>query len=120
MQHIDFELEPPHEHVELNQLLKLVGVCDSGGAGKAIVASGAVTGGRRAGAAQDLQDPPRPAGAPGRLWRSVVLAMPLRRRGRAVSQAAWRDGDPVPDAAAARSMKWFSSTPRISRALRSV
>ncbi|WP_394001006.1 RNA-binding S4 domain-containing protein [Luteimonas sp. WGS1318] len=30
------------EHVELNQLLKLVGLCDSGGAGKALVASGAV------------------------------------------------------------------------------
>jgi ribosome-associated protein len=30
------------EFVELNQLLKLVGVCDSGGAGKALVASGAV------------------------------------------------------------------------------
>jgi ribosome-associated protein len=29
--------------VELNQLLKLVGICDSGGAGKAIVAAGAVT-----------------------------------------------------------------------------
>ena len=42
MQKIDFELEPPHDYVELNQLLKLVGVCDSGGAGKAIVASGAV------------------------------------------------------------------------------
>ena len=25
-------------HIELNQLLKLVGVCDSGGAGKALVA----------------------------------------------------------------------------------
>ena len=42
MEHIDFALDPPHEHVELNQLLKLVGLCDSGGAGKAIVASGAV------------------------------------------------------------------------------
>ena len=31
------------DHVELNQLLKLVGVCDSGGAGKALVASGAVS-----------------------------------------------------------------------------
>jgi ribosome-associated protein len=31
------------EYVELNQLLKLVGVCDSGGAGKALVASGTVT-----------------------------------------------------------------------------
>ncbi|MCF7221215.1 RNA-binding S4 domain-containing protein [Marilutibacter chinensis] len=35
-----FELD--REHVELNQLLKLAGLCDSGGAGKAIVASGAV------------------------------------------------------------------------------
>ena len=42
MEHIDFDLEPPHEHVELNQLLKLVGLVDSGGAGKALVASGAV------------------------------------------------------------------------------
>ncbi|RDY66995.1 RNA-binding S4 domain-containing protein [Lysobacter soli] len=42
MQHIDFELDRDHDHVELNQLLKLVGLCDSGGAGKAIVASGAV------------------------------------------------------------------------------
>ena len=39
-QTIDFALD--REHVELNQLLKLVGVCDSGGAGKALVASGAV------------------------------------------------------------------------------
>jgi ribosome-associated protein len=30
------------EYVELNQLLKLVGVCDSGGAGKALVAEGKV------------------------------------------------------------------------------
>ena len=37
---IDFELD--REFVELNQLLKLVGLCDSGGAGKALVASGAV------------------------------------------------------------------------------
>jgi ribosome-associated protein len=40
MQSIDFQLEG--DHVELNQLLKLVGLCDSGGAGKALVASGAV------------------------------------------------------------------------------
>ncbi len=40
MQTIEFKLE--REHVELNQLLKLVGLCDSGGAGKAIVASGEV------------------------------------------------------------------------------
>lgn len=37
---IDFPLE--REHVELHQLLKLVGLCDSGGAGKQMVASGAV------------------------------------------------------------------------------
>ena len=40
MQSIDFELD--RDHVELNQLLKLAGLCDSGGAGKALVASGAV------------------------------------------------------------------------------
>ncbi|KGM56986.1 RNA-binding protein [Lysobacter arseniciresistens ZS79] len=40
MQTIDFELD--RDHVELNQLLKLVGVCDSGGAGKALVAAGEV------------------------------------------------------------------------------
>lgn len=37
---IDFELEG--DHVELNQLLKLVGLVDSGGAGKVLVASGEV------------------------------------------------------------------------------
>jgi ribosome-associated protein len=37
---LEFELD--RDHVELNQLLKLAGVCDSGGAGKALVASGAV------------------------------------------------------------------------------
>jgi ribosome-associated protein len=42
MQTIEFELDPARDHVELNQLLKLVGLCDSGGAGKALVASGAV------------------------------------------------------------------------------
>lgn len=31
------------EFVELNQLLKLVGIVDSGGAGKVLVASGAVS-----------------------------------------------------------------------------
>ncbi len=35
-----FQLD--RDHVELNQLLKLEGLCDSGGAGKALVASGAV------------------------------------------------------------------------------
>lgn len=43
MQTVQFELEPDRDHVELNQLLKLAGLCDSGGAGKAIVASGAVS-----------------------------------------------------------------------------
>ncbi len=38
---LPFDLD--RDHVELNQLLKLVGVCDSGGAGKALVASGAVS-----------------------------------------------------------------------------
>ena len=42
MQSLDFELDDRHEYVELNQLLKLTGLCDSGGAGKALVASGAV------------------------------------------------------------------------------
>ena len=37
---LEFELE--REFVELNQLLKLAGLCDSGGAGKQLVASGAV------------------------------------------------------------------------------
>lgn len=37
---LDFELEG--DYVELNQLLKLAGLCDSGGAGKALVAEGEV------------------------------------------------------------------------------
>ncbi|HBK47571.1 MAG TPA: RNA-binding protein [Xanthomonadaceae bacterium] len=41
MQILEFELD--RDHVELNQLLKLAGIADSGGQGKAIVASGAVT-----------------------------------------------------------------------------
>jgi ribosome-associated protein len=41
MQQLIFHLNG--EYVELNQLLKLVGICDSGGAGKAIVASGEVS-----------------------------------------------------------------------------
>jgi len=40
MQQLRFELD--RDHVELNQLLKLAGLCDSGGAGKALVAGGAV------------------------------------------------------------------------------
>ncbi len=41
MKIIEFTLE--HDYVELNQLLKLVGLCGSGGMGKAIVASGIVS-----------------------------------------------------------------------------
>jgi ribosome-associated protein len=41
MQQLEFHLRG--EFVELNQLLKLVGVCDSGGAGKALVAEGVVS-----------------------------------------------------------------------------
>ena len=37
---ISFALD--REFIELNQLLKLTGVCDSGGAGKQLVASGNV------------------------------------------------------------------------------
>ncbi|CAN5267885.1 RNA-binding S4 domain-containing protein [soil metagenome] len=40
MQELEFTLNA--DYVELNQLLKLVGVCDSGGAGKMLVASGEV------------------------------------------------------------------------------
>ncbi len=43
MPQINFELDPGREHVELHHLLKLTGLCDSGGMGKTIVASGAVT-----------------------------------------------------------------------------
>ena len=38
MHELEFELD--RDHVELNQLLKLVGLCDSGGAGKAILRQG--------------------------------------------------------------------------------
>jgi ribosome-associated protein len=41
MQQLEFSLNG--DHVELNQLLKLVGICDSGGAGKMLVASGKVS-----------------------------------------------------------------------------
>jgi ribosome-associated protein len=40
MRHEAFKLIS--EFIELNQLLKLVGICSSGGAGKALVASGEV------------------------------------------------------------------------------
>ena len=42
MTQLEFDLDRDRDHVELNQLLKLSGVCDSGGAGKALVASGRV------------------------------------------------------------------------------
>ncbi len=41
MQQIEFCLN--REYVQLNQLLKLTGLCDSGGAGKALVAGGGVS-----------------------------------------------------------------------------
>jgi ribosome-associated protein len=41
MQTLTFELTS--EFIEVNQLLKLSGLCDSGGAGKNLVASGAVS-----------------------------------------------------------------------------
>jgi ribosome-associated protein len=41
MQHIEFRLN--REFVQLNQLLKLTGLCDSGGAGKALVAGGGIS-----------------------------------------------------------------------------
>ncbi len=41
MQHLELQLEG--DYVELNLLLKLVGVCDSGGAGKRLVADGLVS-----------------------------------------------------------------------------
>jgi ribosome-associated protein len=40
MQALEFQLD--RDFVELNQLLKLAGACDSGGVGKVLVASGAV------------------------------------------------------------------------------
>jgi len=39
----DIEFELVGEYVELNQLLKLTGVCQSGGAGKLRVAAGEIT-----------------------------------------------------------------------------
>ncbi|CDG84740.1 RNA-binding S4 domain-containing protein [Janthinobacterium agaricidamnosum] len=41
MQKVSFDLTS--DYVELNQLLKLSGLCDSGGAGKVLVASGVVS-----------------------------------------------------------------------------
>jgi ribosome-associated protein len=41
IQQLEFELNDAY--VELNQLLKLVGLCDSGGSGKMLVAAGNVS-----------------------------------------------------------------------------
>lgn len=41
MQETEFQLNG--EYVELNQLLKMSGLCDSGGQGKALVAEGVVS-----------------------------------------------------------------------------
>ena len=41
MRSVEFRLKG--EFIELNQLLKLTGLCDSGGAGKVMVAQGAVS-----------------------------------------------------------------------------
>jgi ribosome-associated protein len=41
MSTLEFTLEG--DYIEVNQLLKLAGVCDSGGAGKTLVAEGQVT-----------------------------------------------------------------------------
>ncbi|MBK5103612.1 MAG: RNA-binding S4 domain-containing protein [Burkholderiales bacterium] len=41
MQEIEFGLQ--REFIQLNQLLKLTGLCDSGGAGKALVAGGGIS-----------------------------------------------------------------------------
>ncbi|MDQ6620561.1 MAG: RNA-binding S4 domain-containing protein [Pseudomonadota bacterium] len=40
MQQLEFQLVDAY--IELHQLLKLTGICDSGGAGKALVAAGVV------------------------------------------------------------------------------
>jgi ribosome-associated protein len=43
MREIEFQLDPGRDFVELNQLLKLCGLAGSGGEGKHLVASGAVS-----------------------------------------------------------------------------
>ncbi|ANN67107.1 RNA-binding S4 domain-containing protein [Bordetella bronchialis] len=40
---IEFQLAPGALYIEVNHLLKAAGVCDSGGAGKAMVADGRVS-----------------------------------------------------------------------------
>jgi ribosome-associated protein len=43
METISFELDPGRDHVELHHLLKLVGLSDSGGGAKQLVATGQVS-----------------------------------------------------------------------------
>jgi ribosome-associated protein len=43
MQTIEFDLAPGAPYIEVNHLLKAAGVCDSGGAGKTLVAEGMVS-----------------------------------------------------------------------------
>jgi ribosome-associated protein len=42
MQTIEFELAPGAPYIEVHQLLKVTGLCSSGGEGKAMVADGMV------------------------------------------------------------------------------
>ncbi|ALM84608.1 RNA-binding S4 domain-containing protein [Bordetella sp. N] len=42
MQNIEFDLAPGAPYIEVNQLLKVTGISDSGGAAKAMVADGMV------------------------------------------------------------------------------
>ena len=42
MRTIEFDLAPGAPYIEVNQLLKVTGISDSGGAGKAMVADGMV------------------------------------------------------------------------------
>lgn len=42
MQIIEFTLAPGSDYIEIHQLLKATSLCDSGGAGKAMVADGLV------------------------------------------------------------------------------
>lgn len=43
MQTIEFQLAPDTPYIEVNQLLKAAGICDSGGTGKHLVADGMVS-----------------------------------------------------------------------------
>ena len=58
--HHQFTLAPGCPYIEVNQLLKATGACDSGGAGKMLVAEGHVSVGGVVEHHQDRQDPRRP------------------------------------------------------------